>query len=847
MRRAAALVLLLTAVLPAAAARADYPATVRATAGLVSYWPLDEGAGPTITDVIGHRAASLSPSAAFGLPPGIDGGGTAVSLTAATSASFGNVDNFSGDFTIEAWVAQSDASGDQYVVSKGTGTSGYQLMLLGGRIPAFQVNGTRITAPALSAGGWHQIVATMSSRTLTIYVDGQAAASGTTSRATLTSTQALTVGRSSRTAGFYYQGGLDELSMYSRALDAATVGAHFTAGSDTSAPHTVLTATPPAASDTPDGSFAFTGSKGGLTFRCSLDGAAATWCLGSYAYDLLRDGTHTLTVTATDRWGNVESPATSYSWTIALAPAELAPPQTLLTATPNALASTAAAQFAFSGSKSGLTWACRLDNRTWGACTSPASYPALAEGPHTFDARAIDRWGVVESSPAHFAWTVDLLPPSLALTSTPPAVSDTPDGSFAIAGIGNGLQANCVLDGTAPASCSSKFAFDLLRSGTHTLTVSATDRVGVAAAPVTYTWTVALPANEVAPPATTISDGPPALATTNAAKFTLTGSKTKLTWTCRLDGGAWRSCVSGTSLSNLPDGTHTFEARATDRWGVVEDPPARWVWTIDRTAPETFVLATKALAGDAGVALLGSEAGASFECRIGTGDWSPCAASTPLPAVAAPTPMAVRAIDAAGNVDASPATIELDPPDPVAPVLFTGASRSFVIGGNRSIAELQCSVDGRAAASCPWPLDFTGLGYGPHTLTISDPKLGGVVFPTVAWTSPLPIPLLAGSQFPALLSLGTPGAQARIAKARLPRILFQSNAAGSATVRLLRGTRTVAHWSARVIQGSNLVRLPRSAYRKIRPGRYGLEVAVTNASGTSKPLRLRFDAARVAR
>lgn len=673
MRRLAIAIALFAALLGASAARADYGATVRATSGLVSYWPLDEATGPAITDVVAHLTANLAPTALFGRPPGIDAGGTSVSLSGATSAAFGNVDNFTGDFSLEAWVAPSSTAADMDVISKGTGSTGYHLQLLAGGIPAFQVNGTRIAAPALPAGGWHHIVATFSTRTLALYVDGHPAATGTTSRATLASTQAFTIGRSSRSSALYLQGGLDELAVYGRALDAATVGAHFLAGADTTPPHTLLVTTPPAVSDTPDGGFTFAGSKGGLTFSCVLDGAAAVACPGAFSFDLLRTGTHTLAVTATDRWGDVESPAT------------------------------------------------------------------------------------------------------------------------------------------------------------------------------VYTWAVALPAADAAAPLTTIASGPAALSNSAGAQFALTGSKTKLTWSCRLDGGAWAPCGASVSYANLKEGAHLFEARAKDRWGAVEDPVASWAWTIDRTPPETFVLARNATAAGAGVAQLGSEAGARFECRLGDGDWAPCTAAYPLPAVPAAVQLAVRAIDRAGNADASPATMTLSPPDPVAPVLFSGASASFAVAGNRSVSGLQCSLDGAPATSCPWPLDFTGLGYGPHTLTVTDPKLGGVVFPTIAWTSPLPVPLLAASQFPALLSLGSRGAQAHVAKARLPRLLFQSNAAGVARVRLLRGRRLVASWTAPVIQGSNLVTLPRPAYLRLRPGRYGLEVTVANASGVSAALRLRFDAARIGR
>jgi hypothetical protein len=130
---------------------------------------------------------------------------------------------------------------------------------------------------------------------------------------------------------------------------------------------------------------------------------------------------------------------------------------------------------------------------------------------------------------------------------------------------------------------------------------------------------------------------------------------------------------------------------------------------------------------------------------------------------------------------------------------------------------------------------------------VVDPALSGVVFPTIAWTNPLPVPRVVGSQFPALLHLGSRRGQARLATARLPRLLFQGNAAGRARVTLRRGDRTVSRWSVRVVQGSNLVALPRSAWRRLRPGRYRLEVVVRNASGSSSPLTLRFDAVRTTR
>ena len=646
MRRALTLAALaLLAVVPAA--HADYGTTVRGTAGVVAYWPLDEPSSTrTVTDAIASRSATFSSGATLGKPAGIDYGGTSAALTGTATASFGNVAafNFSGDRTLEAWVAPTTVSGDRYILSKGTTTAGYHLLLANGGVPAFQVNATRVTGPALAAGGWHHIVGTLAARAMTLYVDGHQVGTATLPGAPANTTNSFYIGRNSRTAANFFNGGIDELAMYSAALDGATVAAHFAAGADTTAPHTVLAETPGPVSSTPDGAITFSGSKGGLTFTCALDGAAGQACSGSYAYDKLRDGTHTLVVYATDRWGTVEDAA------------------------------------------------------------------------------------------------------------------------------------------------------------------------------VTYTWQVALPAAESAPPVTTFAQAPAALSNTANATFTLSGSKTKLTWLCSGDGGAWTPCVSTFTLTGLKEGTHSLKVKATDRWGVVEDPPATFTWTIDLTAPETFVVATKPTKGVPAVGSFGSEAGASFECRLGDGDWVACPATGRLPFVTAPVQLAVRAVDAAGNVDPSPATIELDPVAPGASVLFSGGARSFLIGGNRSVSGLQCSLDGAQPGDCPWPLDFTGLAYGAHQLTISDTKVTGIVFPTIRWTDPLPAPRRRGQPVPGPAAARQPPASGPLATSRLPRMLFQSNASGTAKVRLPRKGKPVRTWNARVVQGSNLVRLPRAVWLKLRPG-----------------------------
>jgi len=49
---------------------------------------------------------------------------------------------------------------------------------------------------------------------------------------------------------------------------------------------------------------------------------------------------------------------------------------------------------------------CRLDGATYAPCASPAGYLALAIGNHTFQVRALDMAGNIDSSPAGFTWVV---------------------------------------------------------------------------------------------------------------------------------------------------------------------------------------------------------------------------------------------------------------------------------------------------------------------------------------------------------------------------------------------------------------------------------------------------------
>jgi hypothetical protein len=79
-------------------------------------------------------------------------------------------------------------------------------------------------------GAWHHVVFTRTKSTgaLALYVDGVAAGTATGNTASLTGAASLSFGRI-QSGGNYFAGSLDDVSIYSVALSAATISAHFAA------------------------------------------------------------------------------------------------------------------------------------------------------------------------------------------------------------------------------------------------------------------------------------------------------------------------------------------------------------------------------------------------------------------------------------------------------------------------------------------------------------------------------------------------------------------------------------------------------------------------------------------
>jgi hypothetical protein len=258
---------------------------------------------------------------------------------------------------------------------------------------------------------------------------------------------------------------------------------------DTTEPETTITGGPATGSTSTDlVAFSFTSDDPTAHFECRLDAPGWTLCTNPQAYSLAA-GAHTFAVRAVDPAGNVDSFPATRNWTVKVE--DHTPPETVIDAA-------AGDTFTFS-SEPGATFECQLDSGAYATCTSPKSYPGLADGSHTFNVRATDTAGNPDPTPATRTWTVDHTPPETVINT---ATSDTftftsePGATF-----------ECQLDAGAYTTCTSPKSYPGLAVGAHTFRVRATDQAGnTDASPATRTWRIEPPPVKVDPVPTAVPE-----------------------------------------------------------------------------------------------------------------------------------------------------------------------------------------------------------------------------------------------------------------------------------------------------------------------------------------------------
>jgi subtilisin family serine protease len=395
--------------------------------------------------------------------------------------------------------------------------------------------------------------------------------------------------------------------------------------------------------------FEFSDAEAGVAFECSLDGAPLASCASPTQYTGLGQGGHSFEVRAKDAAGNT-SATRGRLWEVDT----VAPPTPSIDSGPSGFLASTASSFTFSDPEAGATFECRLGGDAFAPCASPTQLTGLGQGAHTFEVRAKDTAGNV-SGAASRTWTVDTVaPPEPTIDSGPSGLVSSTAASFGFSDTEPGVTLECSLDGGVFAACSPPHVYTGLGQGAHTFEVRAKDAAANPSSTASRSWTV----DTIAPPAPTIDSGPSGLVSSTAASFGFSDTEPGVTLECSLDGGVFAACSPPHVYTGLGQGAHTFEVRAKDAAGN-PSPAASRAWTVDTLKPNTMLLAAPSPVVTKKTATFrfkASEKRARFQCKLDRRAWTACRSPRTYRRLKKGThTFQVRTIDAAGNVDATPA------------------------------------------------------------------------------------------------------------------------------------------------------------------------------------------------
>ena len=322
--------------------------------------------------------------------------------------------------------------------------------------------------------------------------------------------------------------------------------------------------------------------------------------------------------------------------------------------------------------------------------------------------------------PADKVWsftTADATAPETAIDSGPSGTVSAGSASFAFASNEANSTFECSLDGEAFAQCSSPKGYADLSDGSHTFQVSATDAAGnTDATPASQTWTV-----DTAAPDTAIDSGPSGTINVSDATFTFSSSESGATFECSLDGESYSACASPKSYANLPNGPHTFDVRAKDGADNADATPASRTFAVetppppqDTTPPETTIDSGPSEttgSGSASLTFSSSESSSAFECKLDGAAFGTCTSPNNYTGLTdGQHAFSVRAIDAAGNTDPTPAerTWTVDTTAPSVSTVDPADSATGVAAASAIVATFSEAMDASTVDAATFTLSRQG-------------------------------------------------------------------------------------------------------------------------------------------
>ena len=294
-------------------------------------WRLGDTAGTTSADQVGFLPLTLGAGVTRGTAGAISGDQNTAATFAGTStgwAAAGTAANPPDVFSLESWFKTTSTTGGRLVgwSSSNTGTTSRkadrQIYMDNAGHVLFGTKPTNqrlaVSSPATyNNGNWHHVVGTLSKTGLKLYVDGNLVAS----RTDVTVGEHLAIGYwriggdtlsgwpSQPTSG-NFNGSLDDVAVYTQALGAGEISAHYAAGSS----GTVVNQPPKAAFDLSSDGLSIT-ADGSDSSDSDGNVASYAWTFGdgssgtgkSVDHNYTTAGTYDVKLTVTDDQGGTDS------------------------------------------------------------------------------------------------------------------------------------------------------------------------------------------------------------------------------------------------------------------------------------------------------------------------------------------------------------------------------------------------------------------------------------------------------------------------------------------------------------------------------------------------------------
>jgi len=326
------------------------------------------------------------------------------------------------------------------------------------------------------------------------------------------------------------------------------------------------------------------------------------------------------------------------------------------------------------------------------------------------------------------------VPLDTSITSHPGSVTNHTEASFEFECNEPACTFKCRLGEGQLENCTSPKTYTELSSGIYTFYVKAIDAEGNEdKTPAAYSWTI-----DLTKPETTIILVPPSHTNVTQATFMFECTETGCTFECNLDSAGFSPCSFIKTYVGLSVESHTLEVRATDVVGNTDDSPASYTWIVDTTAPDTTITdkpanMTSNITASFEFSCTG-EVSCAYQCRLDTGDYEPCTSPKEYTDLADGNhTFFVKAIDAAGNADPSPAGhawgVDSNTPDTLIiskPANLTNSiEASFEFSCSEANCIFTCKLDDGAYQACTSPQDYATLGAGGHTFHVKAVDVAG--------------------------------------------------------------------------------------------------------------------------